>query len=60
MEEIQAGGEAFVTQAIIGGRFSLRANIIHYGTNEEDIAMLIETVRRTGQRLAASQMSVRE
>ncbi len=58
MEEIQAGGEAFVTQAIIAGRFSLRANIIHHGTTEEDIAMLIKTVRRTGQRLAATETSV--
>lgn len=55
MEEIQAGGEAFVTQAIIGGRFCLRANIIHYATTEEDLTMLMETVRRTGQRLAASE-----
>lgn len=58
MEEIQVGGEAFVTQAIIAGRFSLRANIIHHGTTEEDIAMLIDTVRCTGERLAASEMSV--
>jgi aromatic-L-amino-acid decarboxylase len=51
MEEVQISGEAFVTQAIINGRFSLRANIIHYGTTEEDTGMLIESIRAAGERL---------
>jgi len=55
MEEVQAGGEAFVTQTIVGGRFSLRANVLHYATTEEDIRALIEIVRAVGSRLAESE-----
>jgi aromatic-L-amino-acid/L-tryptophan decarboxylase len=53
MQEVQAGGEAFVTNAMLRGRFILRACILHYGTSEEDLAALIDVVRRTGNRLAA-------
>ena len=51
VEEVQAGGEAFLTQAVLHGRFVLRASILHYGTTEEDVAALIEVVRRVGARL---------
>ncbi len=52
MEEVQSGGEVFVTQASLGGRFVLRANVFHYATIEEDLDALIEVVRRTGRSLA--------
>ena len=51
MEEIQSGGEAFVTQASIGGRFSLRANVMHYGTSDDDLPVLIDAIRHAGGRL---------
>ncbi|CAA9545607.1 MAG: Aromatic-L-amino-acid decarboxylase [uncultured Thermomicrobiales bacterium] len=54
MEEIQSSGDAFVTQASIGGRFSLRANIIHYGTTDDDLQVLIDAVRAVGGRLATA------
>ena len=54
MEEVQAGGEAFLTQAVLDGRFVLRANVLHYGTTEDDAAALLGVVRRTGERLAAA------
>lgn len=53
MEEVQAGGEAFVTQAVLGGRFSLRANVLHYATEEADLEALVGTVQRVGRRIAA-------
>lgn len=52
MQEVQAGGEAFLTNAVLRGRFALRACILHYATSEADLAALIEIVRRTGRRLA--------
>jgi len=52
MEDVQAGGEAFVTNAVLRGRFVLRACILHYGTTKEDLVALIDVVRRTGNRLA--------
>ena len=51
MEEVQAGGEAFLTQAVLRGRFVLRANVLHYGTTEEDVAALVGVVRRAGEKL---------
>ncbi len=48
MQEVQTGGEAFITNAVLDGRFVLRACILHYATTEADIAALVEIVRRTG------------
>jgi glutamate/tyrosine decarboxylase-like PLP-dependent enzyme len=51
MERVQAGGEAFVTQAALHGRFALRANVLHYATNEDDLRALLAIVRQTGRAL---------
>ena len=51
MESVQAGGAAFLTQAIVNGRFALRANVLHYATTREDIEALVAVVRETGQSL---------
>lgn len=53
MQEVQAGGEVFLTNAVLRGRFALRACILHYGTTERDLEALIDVVRRTGRGLAA-------
>jgi glutamate/tyrosine decarboxylase-like PLP-dependent enzyme len=52
MEEIQAGGAAFLTQTTLDGRFALRACVLHYATTEADVAALVDTVTRTAARLA--------
>jgi glutamate/tyrosine decarboxylase-like PLP-dependent enzyme len=51
MENVQAGGAAFLTQAMVHGRFALRANILNYGTTSEDIEALVAVVRETGKSL---------
>lgn len=51
MEEVQAGGEAFLTQTSLRGRFSLRACVVHYATTENDLRALVEIVERVGARL---------
>lgn len=48
MEEIQAGGEAFVTGTTLSGHFVLRACILHYETKEDDLTALLSLVRRAG------------
>ncbi len=58
MEDVQTRGEAFITQAAIGGHFSLRANIIHYATNEDDLHALVEIVQATGARIAGAVRNV--
>ena len=48
MEQVQAEGAAFVTNATVGGRFALRACILHYASTEDDLAALVDAVRRAG------------
>lgn len=52
MEAVQAEGAAFVTNAVLRGRFALRACVLHYDTTEDDVAALVDTVRATGAALA--------
>jgi glutamate/tyrosine decarboxylase-like PLP-dependent enzyme len=53
VEEIQTGGEVFLTGTMLKGRFALRASVMHYATTEDDVAALVEVVRRVGARLAS-------
>lgn len=53
MEEVQASGAAFLTQAMLRGRFALRACVLHYATTEADVTALVDVVRETGERLGA-------
>jgi aromatic-L-amino-acid/L-tryptophan decarboxylase len=48
METVQAGGETFLTQTTLDGRFSLRACIVHYATTEDDLRALLNVVCRVG------------
>ena len=48
MEEIQAGGKAFVNGTIIHGRFILRSCALHYALTEDDVVAIIEEVLRVG------------
>jgi aromatic-L-amino-acid/L-tryptophan decarboxylase len=52
MHEVQAGGEAFLTNTILRGRFALRACILHFDTTADDVAALVAVVRRVGRRLS--------
>jgi glutamate/tyrosine decarboxylase-like PLP-dependent enzyme len=45
MERMQADGTAFITNTTLAGRFLLRACILHYGTTERDIDMMLEAVQ---------------
>jgi len=53
MEDVQASGASFLTQTTLGGRFALRACVLHYATADSDVAALVDTVRETGARLTA-------
>ena len=48
MEEVQAGGKAFVNGTILHGRFVLRSCALHYALTEDDVVAIIEEVRRVG------------
>jgi glutamate/tyrosine decarboxylase-like PLP-dependent enzyme len=51
VERLQTGGEAFVSNAVIEGKFALRACIVNFHTSEADVAALPATVVREGRAL---------
>ena len=53
METVQSEGRAFLTNASIGGRFALRACVLHFGTTEADLAALLDAVVDAGKRLTS-------
>ena len=48
MEEVQAGGKAFVNGTMLHGRFVLRSCALHYALTEEDMVAIVEEVLRDG------------
>jgi len=53
LNRIQAGGEAYVSNALIQGKFALRACIVNFRTTLADIEMLPEYVVKLGRKLDA-------
>jgi aromatic-L-amino-acid decarboxylase len=53
LERLKTGGEMFVTNAVVHGRFALRACIVNFRTTDADIAMIPEIVARVGRALDA-------
>ena len=49
LDRIQKSGEAFVSNAIIGGRFILRACIVNFHTSDADVDALPGIVSRLGR-----------
>jgi glutamate/tyrosine decarboxylase-like PLP-dependent enzyme len=49
LERIQRSGEAFVSHAIVRGRFVLRPCIVNFRTNTRDLSALLELVVRIGR-----------
>jgi glutamate/tyrosine decarboxylase-like PLP-dependent enzyme len=45
VERVQAGGEAFLSQTTVRGRFALRACILHPETTEADLQALLAAIR---------------
>ncbi|HEV2708294.1 MAG TPA: aminotransferase class V-fold PLP-dependent enzyme [Pyrinomonadaceae bacterium] len=48
MRRVQRGGAAYVSNASLRGRFSLRASITNFRTTRRDIDATLDTVRRAG------------
>ena len=51
LTEIQQGGEAYLSNAVIAGKFCLRVCIVNFRTTLTDIEALLPLVVRTGQHL---------
>jgi len=48
MAEIQVGGKAFLNGTMLRGHFVLRSCALHYALIEQDVAAILEEVRRVG------------
>lgn len=59
LERIQGSGEAFVSNAVVGGRYLLRACIVNFHTGEADVDALPGIVARLGREADASQRAGR-
>ena len=53
LERIQASGEAFVSNAIVGSRYALRACIVNMNTRASDVDMLPGIIVRLGREVDA-------
>jgi aromatic-L-amino-acid/L-tryptophan decarboxylase len=53
LERLKTGGDLFVTNAVLEGRFLLRACIVNFRTTEADVAMIPEIVARIGRQVDA-------
>ena len=53
LDEIERSGEAFLSSAVVNGRFALRACIVNFRTSEADLDTLLAAVRRAGSRALA-------
>jgi aromatic-L-amino-acid/L-tryptophan decarboxylase len=52
LEEVQLGGQTFLSSTTLSERFVLRACIVNPRTDREDVDALVEIVRETGARLS--------
>ena len=53
LDRLQRGGEAFVSNAVIGGRYVLRACIVNFHTTRADVEAVPDIVARVGRAVAA-------
>jgi glutamate/tyrosine decarboxylase-like PLP-dependent enzyme len=49
LDRLQRGGEVFVSNAVVDGRYVLRACIVNFHTKREDILALVEVATRVGR-----------
>jgi glutamate/tyrosine decarboxylase-like PLP-dependent enzyme len=49
LDRLQRGGEVFVSNAVVGGRYVLRACIVNFHTAEADVQAVPEIVARIGR-----------
>ncbi len=52
-DRLERGGEAFVSNAVIGGRYCLRACIVNFNTTRADVEAIPGIVARLGREIHA-------
>ncbi|HEY9340735.1 MAG TPA: aminotransferase class V-fold PLP-dependent enzyme [Hanamia sp.] len=51
LNELQQGGEVFLSNAVIADKYCLRACIVNFRTSKKDIHEMVEIIAREGRRL---------
>ena len=51
LNELQQGGEVFLSNAVVAGKYCLRACIVNFRTSKKDILEIIEIIVRTGRKV---------
>ncbi|HYD53411.1 MAG TPA: aspartate aminotransferase family protein [Gemmatimonadaceae bacterium] len=59
VERLQRGGELFVSNAIVGGRYALRACIVNFNTTAGDVDAVPELVVRIGREVDGAERPAR-
>jgi glutamate/tyrosine decarboxylase-like PLP-dependent enzyme len=60
LNRLQAGGEAYISNAVIHEQFLLRACVVNFRTGRRDMEALVEIVVRYGRELDAKMRPRRE
>jgi glutamate/tyrosine decarboxylase-like PLP-dependent enzyme len=58
LAKLQREGEVYLSNAIVGGRFALRACIVNFRTSSKDVQALVEAAVRAGRELHAEMRGV--
>ncbi|HEX8560610.1 MAG TPA: aminotransferase class V-fold PLP-dependent enzyme [Pyrinomonadaceae bacterium] len=51
VQRVQRGGEAYVSNAVLGGRFWLRASVTNFRTTRRDVELTLDVIRRAAREL---------
>ena len=51
LNELQQGGEVFLSNAVIQGKYCLRGCIVNFRTSEKDIEEIIDIISREGKKM---------
>jgi len=51
MYRVQRGGQAYLSNAVLRGKFALRACVINFRTTRRDIDLTLETVREVAREI---------
>ena len=54
LSDLQLGGEAFLSNAIVKGKYCLRGCIVNFRTSEKDIEEIIEIIVKVGRKVHSS------
>jgi glutamate/tyrosine decarboxylase-like PLP-dependent enzyme len=57
VRRVQRGGEAYLSNAYLSGRFALRASITNFRTTRRDIEITLDAVRRAANELGKEQLT---